>query len=90
MVKQKLKIGEIGHLSDLNKGQYAKVLGLHNNNHAIKRRLLDMGITTGVKIYIKHIAPLGDPISISLRGYELCIRKNDMAEIDVEVVESWK
>ena len=88
MVKQKLKIGQIGHLSDLSKGQTAKVLGLHNNNPAIKRRLLDMGITTGVKINIKHIAPLGDPISISVRGYELCIRKSDMAEIDVEVINS--
>ena len=87
MKKQKLKIGEIGHLSDLSKGQTAKVLGLHNTNQAIKRRLLDMGITTGVKIHIKHIAPLGDPISIAVRGYELCIRKNDMAEIDIEVVE---
>lgn len=88
MKKQKLKIGEIGHLSDLAKDQTAKVLGLHNNNHALKRRLLDMGITTGVKIHIKHIAPLGDPISISVRGYELCLRKSDMSEIDVEVIES--
>lgn len=86
MKKQKLKIGDTGHLSDLVKGQKAKVLGLHNNNSAIKRRLLDMGITTGVQIHIKNIAPLGDPISIGIRGYELCIRKNDMTEIDVEVV----
>ena len=87
MTKQKFKVGETCHLSDLMKGQNAKVLGLHNNNQALKRRLLDMGITTGVKINIKHIAPLGDPISIGIRGYELCIRKSDMAEIDVEVVE---
>ena len=86
MTKKKLKIGETGHLSDLFKGQSAQVLGLHNNNPAIKRRLLDMGITTGVNINIKHIAPLGDPISIAVRGYELCIRKSDMAEIDVEVI----
>ena len=88
MVNKKLKIGDIGHLSDLSQGQVAKVLGLHNSNQSIKRRLLDMGITTGVKITIKHIAPLGDPISISLRGYELCLRKNDMAEIDIEVIKS--
>lgn len=86
MKKQKLKIGDTGHLSDLVKGQKAKVLGLHNNNSAIKRRLLDMGITTGVQIHIKNIAPLGDPISMGIRGYELCIRKSDMTEIDVEVV----
>ena len=87
MKKQKLKIGEHGHLSDLAKGQAAKVIGLHNNNPALKRRLLDMGITTGAKISIKNIAPLGDPISINIRGYELCIRKSDMAEIDVEVTD---
>lgn len=87
MGKQKLNIGDTGHLSDLVKGQRAKVLGLHNNNTAIKRRLLDMGITTGVEIHIKNIAPLGDPISIAIRGYELCIRKADMTEIDVEVIK---
>ena len=86
MKKQKLKIGDKGHLSDLSKGQIAKVLGLHNSNKAIKRRLLDMGITTGVKISIKHIAPFGDPISICVRGYELCVRRSDMEEVDVEVV----
>ena len=85
-MKNKLKIGEEGHLSDIAKGQVAEVLGLHNNNSAIKRRLLDMGITKGVKISIKNIAPLGDPISINLRGYELCIRKHDMSEIDIKVV----
>ena len=87
MKKQKLKVGDIGHLSELIRGQKAKVLGLHNFNPAVKRRLLDMGITTGVVINIKNIAPLGDPISIELRGYELCIRKSDMAEIDIEVIE---
>lgn len=83
----KLKTGEFGHLSDLQKGQICIVKGLHNHNPAIKRRLLDMGITTGVEVSIKKIAPLGDPVSILLRGYELCIRKADMAEIDIEVVK---
>lgn len=87
MAKQKLNEGDVGHLSDLVRGQNAKVLGLHNYNPAVKRRLLDMGITTGVKIHIKNIAPLGDPISITVRGYELCIRKSDMAEIDAEVIK---
>lgn len=87
MKKNKLKVGETGHLSDLSKGQKAKVIGLHNNDPAIRRRLLDMGITTGVEISIKNIAPLGDPISIYLRRYELCLRKSDMAEIDVEVIK---
>ena len=87
MKKIKLKVGEKGHLSDLSKGQVAKVLGLHNENPAVKRRLLDMGITTGVNIIITNIAPMGDPISIKLRDYKLCIRKADMAEIDIEVVK---
>lgn len=87
MTKKKLKSGESGHLSDLTLGQSAKVLGLHNHNPAVKRRLLDMGITTGIEIRIKNIAPLGDPVSIAIRGYELCIRKKDMAEIDVEVIK---
>ena len=86
MSNRKLKSGEIGHLIDLNKGQKAKVVGLHNNNPAVRRRLLDMGITTGVVVEVKKIAPMGDPIDIKLRGYELCIRKSDMAEIDIEVV----
>ena len=86
MSNRKLKSGEIGHLIDLNKGQKAKVVGLHNNNPAVRRRLLDMGITTGVVVEVKKIAPMGDPIDIKLRGYELCIRKSDMAEIDIEVI----
>ena len=86
MSNRKLKSGEIGHLIDLNKGQKAKVVGLHNNNPAVRRRLLDMGITTGVVVEVKKIAPMGDPIDIKLRGYELCIRKSDMAEIDIEVL----
>lgn len=86
MKKNKLNIGDKGHLSELSRGQSAKVLGLHNYNPATKRRLLDMGITTGVIIKIKNTAPLGDPISVEVRGYELCMRKSDMAEIDMEVV----
>ena len=87
MKSNKLHVGDEGHLSDLVKGQKGIVLGLHNNNPAVKRRLLDMGITTGVVVSIKKIAPMGDPIDIELRGYELCIRKADMKEIDIKVVE---
>lgn len=70
-----LKIGESGHLSDLKRGQKCVVLDFHNDNAALRRHLLDMGITKGVKIEVKKIAPLGDPVDILLRGYELCIRK---------------
>lgn len=85
--KRTLKLGESGHLSDLKKDQMARVINLHNDDRALRRRLLDMGITKDVIVKIKKIAPLGDPIDIELRGYELCIRKADMKNIDIVVVE---
>lgn len=87
MAKKMLKTGEEGHLSDLKKGQIGKVLALHNENKVLRRRLLDMGITKGVEVKIKKIAPMGDPIDIELRGYELCIRLVDMQNIDIKVVK---
>ena len=81
-----LNFGDKGHLSDLVIGQKAKVLGLHNDNPAVKRRLMDMGITTGVTVIVKKRAPFGCPVDIKLRGYELCLRKKDMSEIDIEVI----
>jgi len=51
---------------------------------AVKRRIMDMGITKGVKVYIRKVAPLGDPIEITVRGYELSIRKADAEMIEVE------
>ncbi|MBQ7917808.1 MAG: ferrous iron transport protein A [Clostridia bacterium] len=77
---------KIVSLSDLKKGMSARVVNVQNQNKALRRRFLDMGITQGVIVKIKKIAPLGDPISIELRGYELCIRKSDMKNIDVEVI----
>jgi ferrous iron transport protein A len=84
--RKNLKVGEEGHLSDLKRGQKCEVIAFHNDNKALRRRLLDMGITKGVVITVKKIAPLGDPIDIALRGYELCIRKEDMRAIDIKVV----
>ena len=57
---------------------------LNNDNFNLKRRMLDMGITGGVVVKIKKVAPFGDPISIELRGYELCLRKSELANIEVE------
>lgn len=85
--KKNLNIGEEGHLSDLKRGQRCVVLDFHNDNAALRRHLLDMGITKGVVIEIKKIAPLGDPVDILLRGYELCIRRSDMKTIDIKVVK---
>ena len=73
-------------ISDLKVGQKARVIRLNEENKAIRRHLLDMGITRGVEITIKKIAPMGDPIDINLRDYELCIRKEDLSKIEVEVL----
>ena len=81
-----LKKGEHSHLSDLKIGQRARVLGLHLDKPEVRRHLLDMGITKGTEILIKKIAPMVDPVDIELRGYELCIRKEEMKNIDVEVL----
>lgn len=84
---KKLSVGEQGHMSDLVLGQRARILGVHNDNKALRRRMLDMGITKGVEIEVKKIAPLKDPIDIQIRGYELCLRKSDIENIDIEVIE---
>ena len=80
------KTGEKCVLSDLVVGQKARVLKLNETNKAIRRHLLDMGVTRGTEVTIKKIAPMGDPIDISLRDYELCLRKEDLTKIEVEVI----
>ena len=80
------KTGEKCSLSDLGVGQRAKVLKLNEENKSIKRHLLDMGITRGVEIKIKKVAPMGDPIDLEVRDYELCISKEDLRKIEVEVI----
>lgn len=80
------KVGEKCVLSDLVVGQKAKVLKLNETNRAIRRHLLDMGVTRDTEVTIKKIAPMGDPIDISLRDYELCICKEDLSKIEVEVI----
>ena len=75
------------NLGELNIGKNARVIKLTIEDKQIKRHLLDMGITRGVEVEIKKIAPMGDPIDIKLRDYELCIRKADLKQIEVEVIE---
>ena len=84
--KGRATVGEKTVLSKLKKGQKAKVIELKMSDKALRRRLLDMGITEGVQVKMKKIAPLGDPMEIELRGYELCLRKADLDFIDVEVI----
>ena len=64
-------------------GETVKVGKLHGEG-ALKRRIMDMGITKGVEVYVRKVAPLGDPIEIKVRGYELSLRKNDAELIEVE------
>ena len=70
-------------LKDIPVGSSAKVLKLHGEG-AIRRRIMDMGITKGVMIRVRKLAPLGDPMELSLRGYELSLRKADAEMIEVE------
>ena len=64
-------------------GDSVKVVKLHGEG-AVKRRIMDMGITRGVEVYIRKVAPLGDPIEMTVRNYELSLRKADAEMIDVE------
>ncbi|MCR5178581.1 MAG: ferrous iron transport protein A [Lachnospiraceae bacterium] len=64
-------------------GDTAKVVKLHGEG-AVKRRIMDMGITKGTDVHVRKVAPLGDPIEVTVRGYELSIRKADAEMIEVE------
>ena len=63
-------------LKDVKIGDTAKVVKLHGEG-AVKRRIMDMGITKGTEIYVRKVAPLGDPVEVTVRGYELSLRKED-------------
>ncbi|MDO5002438.1 MAG: ferrous iron transport protein A [Eubacteriales bacterium] len=64
-------------------GETVKVVKLHGEG-AVKRRIMDMGITKGVDVYIRKVAPLGDPVEVTVRGYELSLRKADAGMVEVE------
>ncbi len=70
-------------LKDAVIGQTVKVKRLHGEG-AVKRRIMDMGITKGVDVYIRKVAPLGDPVEVTVRGYELSLRKADAEMIEIE------
>ena len=70
-------------LRDVKIGETVKVVKLHGEG-AVKRRIMDMGITKGVEIYVRKVAPLGDPVEITVRGYELSLRKADAQMVEVE------
>ena len=70
-------------LRQVRKGESVKVVKLHGEG-AVKRRIMDMGITKGVDILLRKVAPLGDPIELTVRGYELSLRKADADMIEIE------
>ncbi len=70
-------------LRDASVGQTVKVKKL-NGEGAVKRRIMDMGITKGIDIYVRKVAPLGDPVEVTVRGYELSLRKADTELIETE------
>jgi len=72
------------NLREVQIGHTCKVVRLHGEG-AVKRRIMDMGITRGVEVYVRKVAPLGDPIEVTVRGYELSIRKADAEKIEVEL-----
>ncbi len=70
-------------LREVSIGQTVKVVKLHGEG-AVKRRIMDMGITKGTEIFVRKVAPLGDPIEVNVRNYELSLRKADAEMIEVE------
>ncbi|MGN1095178.1 MAG: ferrous iron transport protein A [Eubacteriales bacterium] len=70
-------------LKETKVGETVSVVKLHGNG-GVKRRIMDMGITKGVEVHIRKVAPLGDPIEVTVRGYELSLRKADAQMIEVE------
>ena len=70
-------------LKDVKVNETAIVVKLHGDG-PIRRRIMDMGITKGVEIFVRKVAPLGDPMELNLRGYELTLRKADASMIEVE------
>ena len=69
-------------LRDVKIGETVKVVKLHGEG-AVKRRIMDMGITKGIDVYVRKVAPLGDPIEVTVRNYELSLRKADAEMIEV-------
>ena len=71
-------------LRDVKVGDRCTVVRLHGEG-AVKRRIMDMGLTKGVEVYVRKVAPLGDPMELTVRGYELSIRKADAEMVEVEM-----
>ena len=73
----------MGTLKDVKVGSTVRVVKL-NGEGPVKRRIMDMGITKGTEVYVRRVAPLGDPLEVTVRGYELSIRKADAQMIEIQ------
>ena len=73
----------MNNLKEVPVGGKAKVVRIHGEG-AVKRRIMDMGITKGIEVYVRKVAPLGDPVEVTVRGYELSLRKADAEMIQIE------
>ena len=71
------------NLKEVKVGETATIVKLHGEG-ALKRRIMDMGLTRGTQVYVRKVAPLGDPMELTVRGYELSVRKGDAELIEVE------
>ena len=80
---QREKVEDKMTLEDLKPGQSAVVKKLTGEG-AVKRRIMDMGITKGIEIFVRKVAPLGDPMELTVRGYELSIRKSEAENVEIE------
>ena len=69
-------------LRNVNPGETVTIVKLHGEG-AVKRRIMDMGITKGVDVYVRKVAPLGDPVEVTVRGYELSLRKADAEMVEI-------
>ena len=76
-------------LKEVKVGQSCRVLKI-NGEGALRRRIMDMGITRHTEIYVRKVAPLGDPLEVKVRGYELTIRKSEASIIEVELIAGGK
>ena len=70
-------------LRDVRIGETCRIVKLHGEG-AVKRRIMDMGLTRGTEVYVRKVAPLGDPVELTVRGYELSLRKADAEMVEVE------
>jgi ferrous iron transport protein A len=71
-------------LKEAKPGTTVRVVKVDGENRPIKRRIMEMGITKGVDVYVRKVAPLGDPVEVTVRGYELSLRRADAEQIEVE------